>query len=239
MARSRKTTKKAKPKKAGGKKLSSASSTGNGGGNTMIKVMRANDGKPLGYYNNKARADHAMGDKRVVERALKKKGVMKGVVGADGLFKVEEVHNCTESEGPTALGMQEGKWKMNDHAPGPGSGSSRSRVGGRLGNLLNKSSNTKINGDEGGRTIGDAFKPIRYKGKVCDGLAIYDGNLFAGLMAVGSLSRLSGLLKGLRKKGSNKASRRMDNGKKGHYPQYWFIDGLRPGLENYSDFRRV
>ena len=77
----RKTTKKAKPKKAGGKKSSSTSSTGNGGGNTMIKVMRANDGKPLGYYKNKGRAGLAMtgDDTFAAHNALNKKGDKKEI----------------------------------------------------------------------------------------------------------------------------------------------------------------
>ena len=207
-----------------------------GPGVTMIKVMRAKDGKPLGYYNNKMRADKAMGAQRsAAKNALNKKGDNKGVVGKDGLFKVEEVHNCTEPEGPTALGMQEGKWKMADHAPGPGSGSNHSRIGITLGRCLN-SSKEKIPNDPKGRTFGDVIKGVASKhGVQRHGFVVYDGDMFAKLMAWEKKDIGSKLAK-LKKKGSNKKSRRLDDGKKGSFPQFWYVNGLKRGLDDYSVF---
>ena len=208
-----------------------------GPGVTMIKVMRAKDGKPLGYYNKKGRASLAMtGDnKMAATNALNRKGDNKGVVGKDGLFKVEEVHNCTEPEGPTELGMQEGKWKMKDHAPGPGSGSNHSRIGITLGRCLN-SSKEKIPNDPKGRTFGDVIKGVASKhGVQRHGFVIYDGDMFAKLMAW-EKSAIGSKLARLKKKGSDKKSERLDDGKKGSFPQFWYVDGLKRGLDDYTVF---
>jgi len=39
----------------------------------------------------------------------------------------------------------------------------------------------------------------------------------------------------LKKKGSDKKSRRIDNYKP-EYPQFWYVDGLRTGLDDYTVF---
>jgi len=239
MARSNRKTKAAKPKKKAGGKKSSSAPAGSGGNNTMIKVMKANDKNAvLGYYPNGAQASNACGrsSKDAVRNALDKKGDKKGNVGSDGLFKVARIENCTEPVGPTELGMLEGKWKMKDHAPGPGSGSNNANVGATLGRLLN-SSNEKIRGDEQNRTIGDVVTGVETEdGEQLDGLVVFDGDTFAQLMAWKNKGYVARILSRLRKKGSNNASRRMDEGKQGTFPQFWYVDGLRNGLDNYSDF---
>ena len=235
----RKTTKKAKPKKkAGSKKSSSAASTGNGGGMTIYEVT-TNDDKEVvcGNYDSMRMVDLATGSKEYSTKAClaPKRKKNPGIVGSDNQYRVRKVENCTRPVGPTEFGRREGKWKMKDHAPGPGAGSNVARVGDQLGRLLN-SSKQKISGDKQDRTIGDAVKGVETKsGEQLDGLVVLDGDTFAKLMAWDK-SRIGQKLKRLKKKGSNKASCRIDNGKPGTFPQFWYVDGLRKGLDDYKVF---
>lgn len=108
-------------------------------------------------------------------------------------------------------------------------------VGDSLGFILN-SSNVKIPGDEQGRTFGDVAKGVVSKnGEQRDGLVVFDGDLFGKDIGWDKKNIASNLGR-LKKKGSDKKSRRIDNGKPGEYPQYWYVDGLRSGLDDYKVF---
>ena len=244
MARRSKRTKQ-QSKKGGGKKPKATAKSGDGGpGRTMIRV-RSNDGNrtDCGYYYSAASASRATGcnNTQGVTDALNrsaesKKG--KGIVGPHRQFIVDRVENCTEPEGPTQFGQQDGKWKMKPHARGSGSGSNNSRLGSDLGLYLN-SSNEKIPNDTEGRTFGDVIKGVATKrGELLNGFVVYDGDKFAELMAW-KKGDIGSKLTRLRKKGSKKKSRRLDKGVRGTFPQFWYVDGLRPGLDDYTVFSLV
>ena len=111
----------------------------------------------------------------------------------------------------------------------------RSIVGESLGFILNNS-NVKIPGDEQGRTFGDVAKFVATKnGEQLDGFALFDGDLF-GKEIGWEKKNIDSNLGRLKKKGSDKKSRRIDNDKPGEYPQFWYVDGLRPGLDDYKVF---
>lgn len=242
MAGTKSKRKKQQPKKGGGKKPKAKAESGDGGsGRTMHRVSTNDErNEACGYYISGKSASRATGcnSDQCVTNALNrtaksKKG--KGVVGQQDKFIVERIENCTEPEGPTLFGQQDGKWKMADHAPGPGSGSNNSRIGITLGRCLN-SSKEKIPNDTEGRTFGDVIKGVASKhGVQRHGFVIYDGDMFAKIMAW-EKSTIGSKLAKLKKKGSNKKSRRLDNGKKGSFPQFWYVDGLKRGLDDYTVF---
>ena len=110
------------------------------------------------------------------------------------------------------------------------------RVGGSLGFILNSSIVT-IPGDEQGRTFGDVAKGVEAEndGEQLDGIVVFDGDLF-GKYIGWEKKNIDSNLGRLKKKGSDEKSRRIDNGRPGEYPQFWYVDGLRPGLDDYKVF---
>jgi len=235
--RKRKHDEDEKPKaEAGSKKTSSASSTGSVGGKTIYEVTTNDDRKRVcGNYDSMKMVDRATGcNPGAVRYALKNKGI----VGSAKQYRVRKIENCTRPVGPTEFGQQEGKWKMKEHACGLGSGSNNSRLGSDLGLYLN-SSNEKIPNDTEGRTFGDVIKGVATKrGELLNGFVVYDGDKFAELMAW-KKGDIGSKLTRLRKKGSKKKSRRLDKGVRGTFPQFWYVDGLRPGLDDYTVFSLV
>ena len=108
-------------------------------------------------------------------------------------------------------------------------------VGESLGFILNNS-NVKIPGDEQERTFGDVAKGVVNKyGERRDGFVVFDGDLFCKEIGWDKKNIASNLGR-LKKKGSDKKSRRIDNDKPGQYPQFWYVDGLRTGLDDYTVF---
>ena len=97
-------------------------SDSDGPGRTMFRVSTNDKHRNVcGWYSSgkaAARATDCTSDSQVNDALRRpvtsRKG--KGVVGPQGQFIVEKIEDCTESEGPTEFGQQEGKWKMKEHA---------------------------------------------------------------------------------------------------------------------------